>query len=742
VTFPTTAKPTTAVYGSGLTFGANLQSLIALTEGQGSPVCVGPTGQNGVIAQPSLLGGLGGGTDFTAYCASFNGGPPSWVSNGFTGFGNIIHFDHSVMPLQFAGCGFPAPSNNAAARTIACVFRHNTTMYNRTSNINEGIPLVQSGHSGGTGLALLSPTLSSITNADKLHLIFTGGNNITDPIIPFEIQANHWYAAAVSISTPSGGTAVKTFYLYDYTNQSFHPASGLTMYDTSVGYFATTSLWLAGFGNDEQNNVFVGDFAAVSLHNEAWNASQFSSYVADPISPGRGTYTASGSLTASIGRYWDSEINQTQISWPTFTGVGTGGGTGSPAYTCWWAASPTITPGSAGSTQLSSGAISTISGNTILVTDATLYGYVGVPGRWYTLVGTDGTQVLNVSAVYGRVKSKPTIGVGISGDSKQQIQGVANYFIDASIADNRKMKLVNWARGGAGLNVYTGNNLTDWGVSNVITASQQVYTLSYKNGSVTGGTFNLIQPVASPITISGIAWNTTSSALQTAFNAAFGSGAFTVTGGPLNTTAITVTGAGGAYSNAASVMPVFDLAGSALTGATPTLANEPVVVATVQTVAANPGTTANNLYTQFIAESNRVGIQWVIFQNCANDTATSGWQALLSAQLADVLSRGWKPLVRYPQVRRATGIFDAAQPATDAAWWAFVPYMKAAVAANPGSFMGSETNFQFSSQNFNQVLYPDGVHEQTNSHFAAAVGFQEYLELINTFEPVMRVIGN
>lgn len=800
MTNPTTAKPTTAYYGSGLTFGTNLQSGIYFTEGSGSPSDC----RTQIVGQSTLITPLTGLTaSFAPYSRS--GNPPQWISNGFPGYGYSLHFDHSTRPLFF---GEPATVpgtataffSNANTRTIACVFKSTITAYNRTNNIPSNYPLVQVGTYAGTGIALSNATIGSV-NSDKLFLVYTANNSISNPIIPLEIVQGHWYAAAVVISpanTPSAGLTTKTWYLYDYTLQAYHPASGLVVIDSVNSTPVDTVVSIGAFSATEESNPFVGDFAAVSLHEESWSSANFTTYITDPVAPGRGTastqaitgatnatpivvtsnghllqagmtvkvasvggntaanglwkvgtvttntfqlvgsvgngaYTASTgtwALTANLGRFYDADTNNVNLTYNTQT-------SGTSTFTCWKAPLPTTTPGGTNSVQLSSGLISASSGGTVVINDSGVN--AGQAGMWYTLVSTDGSAV-NAVPVYGRPRSKPNLIVGIIGDSKEQQTFTVTNTMLAAEADNRKLTLVNWSRGSAGL---LAANVANWQIGNVITATNQACTIAYKNGSATGGTFNLILPGASPVTFSSISYNTSVSALQTIIDTALGTPNLLVVSGTgtLDSNTFTITGgSSGTYHNTPWPLPVFDLANAAnLTGQTATQAGEPVVIQAIQTVIANPGTTANNLYTLATAEFARNNVKYVILQNSANDVAGSPtWQTALSAQIADLLSRGMTPLVRYPQIRqRSFGTFSP-DPATDANWWGFIPYIQAAVAANPGCKIGNENNYSMVTYNYNSFVLGDAVHETAT--YSAAVGIQQYQELVAAFDPGPSVV--
>ena len=107
---PTTAKPSSAVYNSGATLGANLQAMVALTEGAGSPIEM--VGQ--VLGNPMWMLANAGTNNSNAR----SGPPPAWSANGFnpygTALGPSIHFDHSTRPLFYGSGGFPTSSSNGA----------------------------------------------------------------------------------------------------------------------------------------------------------------------------------------------------------------------------------------------------------------------------------------------------------------------------------------------------------------------------------------------------------------------------------------------------------------------------------------------------------------------------------------------------------------------------------------------------------------------------------------------------
>ena len=330
------------------------------------------------------------------------------------------------------------------------------------------------------------------------------------------------------------------------------------------------------------------------------------------------------------------------------------------------ATDPSIAPGATGSTLLSSGRV-TNTGNSIVMDD-TAAPPPDTP-YWYTLFSTDGTQVLNSVASLGFTTRKSPLVLGIVGDSIEQITGIGEIFQAMANADNRQMISVNWARSGAGLTAT--NSTPSWQIGNVIPAAQQAVQISYVNGTPTAGTWELDFPFGSGLlAVTGLAWNETAANLQTAINGVVGANFCTCTGGPLNSAAITITAsASGAYSDAPWVVPVFNIANSALT-VTPTVTGETQGVATTLTAIYSPGTTANSLWTQFVAEMTRVGATAVILQNGANDTANAAWQTALSAQIAACQAQGWKVLALVPQTRR-TSAPDQPNATDDQPLWAF-----------------------------------------------------------------------
>lgn len=666
---------------------------------------------------------------------SISGPPPQWNSGGFNPYGSnlgySLKFDHGTRPLFFGGVGFPTSgSNGVSAHTWACVFKHNITAYNRGNGTNFMYPILTSGGSGGSGIALQTVATGSVTG-DKLFLIFTSANAQYAAPIPVELVQGRWYAVAIAQTAISSGNTTKTFYVYDLTNQKLHPLSGTTLVSNSLGYLPTADLYLGAYGQgitgNNLENRFIGEIAHAGIWTYAFSSTDFANYYADPWSCARGTYTASGSLTATQGRMNDATTSTVQITWGRTIGIGTGGGTGAPTYTCWRASSPSIVPGAGGSTQLAGGIISSTNGNTVVVNDT---GLLPDTDYWYTLVSTD-VQVLNSLPLYARTKKKRPLNIGVISDSKMQITSVPESICAAANGDNRYLSLINWSRGGAGLT--TTNSASSWQIGNVIPASQQVVTLAYANGSVTGGTFNLIFPFATPLTVSGLAYNISASALQTAINAVLGAGSVTCAGGALPT-AITITGAGGAYSNAPWVIPAYDLAGSALTGASPTQAGEPVYLSVTLTTAANPGTTANNLYSQFKTEAARFSpIDAVYIMQGANDTANAAWQTALSAMIADLLANVTSlVIVCPPEVRRTNA--NVPDASADATYYGFQSYLAAAVAANPGSIVANSSTYAMSVLAMTPDSLSDGVHESINTGFAAAVGFSRYLELSKTLD--------
>ena len=94
----------------------------------------------------------------------------------------------------------------------------------------------------------------------------------------------------------------------------------------------------------------------------------------------------------------------------------------------------------------------------------------------------------------------------------------------------------------------------------------EVQTVTPTPASITGGTFTLtINPAGTAVTTAAIAWNATAANIKTAIDTAIPGNTITVGGGPVNTTAFTLTYTG--YGNPAQAT----VNNTLLTGTTPTL---------------------------------------------------------------------------------------------------------------------------------------------------------------------------
>src|SRR6185312_15209572 len=166
--------------------------------------------------------------------------------------------------------------------------------------------------SGFTGICL---TADNVTVAaaniagDKLRVQLPANNVIDDLPATLELINNHWYGIALVTTRTATSAYTRTVFLYDFTTQTTHPSSGVSI-SSSHSFYSTGHVLLNTYLTN-QENCFLGEFAALSGHNEAWNAANFATYVADPWVFLRGTYSPSaGSLTTPYGRWHASTKSQ------------------------------------------------------------------------------------------------------------------------------------------------------------------------------------------------------------------------------------------------------------------------------------------------------------------------------------------------------------------------------------------------------------------------------------------------
>lgn len=160
-------------------------------------------------------------------------------------------------------------------------------------------------------------------------------------------------------------------------------------------------------------------------------------------------------------------------------------------------------------------------------------------------------------------------------------------------------------------------------------ASHEVQTLS-TSGTATGGSFTLTH---GGHTTGAIAWNTTAAAAQTAINAALGSGAVKVTGGPFPATPLIVTFRGqtnvAAFTHADSLtgtgspaVSVATTAEGAATGGTNAIGYAAPGVGT----APKPNGVAVELWSRAIAGGSQVGFMHWLFPRLALVLGSDGFE--------------------------------------------------------------------------------------------------------------------
>jgi hypothetical protein len=315
------------------------------------------------------------------------------------------------------------------------------------------------------------------------------------------------------------------------------------------------------------------------------------------------------------------------------------------------------------------------------------------------------------------------------------------------MADNRNLVILNHARASAGLQV--GFPLS-FAYNAVMTAQQQTWTITYKNCSVanqpTAGNWNYIFPFATPLTVSGLAFNETAANLATAINAVLGANAVTCSGGPLNSaTVITIAASTGAYNHTDFPLPVFDIDNSTLSGGTPTTAGQPITVGTTLTLIGYTGTGTNSLYLNGVTAAARYGCTTAMILVATNDVASGTWQTAYTGLLNDLLSRGFtKILCKMPFARQSTQNNAYAPDPTDAASeWNFLQYIEAAIAAcnNPGAcYLGSTQNFALTNQFMDMINMSDYTHPNilNSSGIQAAlsvlIGQNDYADLTSMID--------
>lgn len=611
---PTATKPATAVWGSALTLGANQKAAVGLCEGAGSPV----ESVNNVVAMPA-----------TGYQAMQVGRAPVWVANGFN-TSPTLRFPYQAQSLYFPGC----VNSLGTARTFYAVLRLTTTL-----NLGAGYACYPVGAATDNfyhGMYLSDQVLGYFRTANSL---LTGTTNLAKmSLIP-----GRWYAVAVAIDE-STTPKTRLFYLYDYTAQALHGASGQggTVEATATSVGSTNGLVINScLQYAEYIQPF--DLYCAGLDNAKWLAADFANFFADPSVFLRGTYTPSGGLVAGTSRLLESTESTIYVGSSRATGTGTGG-SGAPTYQWYRATTSAFTPG-AGNILANGGGVS--GATTLNLTDGSVT--AGTP-YFYKLQAADGSSTVTFPQVSAITQAKAHIRIGQIGDSETRQQYHTVGFVRAIHARGRRASSVNAGTSGTSVSA-----TTSWKPSYSPAAVNEVWTLSTTiNGTPTGGTFTLTDPT-SGITTGAINYNSTAAAMNTIMDTAFGVGFVVATGGPLPT-AITLTFSGGTF---ASTSRALGYCTSSFTG-TGTISGTTPLASITRTTAGTPGGTANNFLAVAQALFAADNVTWVVLQLGANDSSAGISQATFTTDLTAICStltgNGYKVVLLAPNYRVTAGL--------------------------------------------------------------------------------------
>ena len=506
---PTTNKPaSTAVYDSSLGLLTAIKSAIPFHNGVGLP-------QEMVNKKLATVhsGTSGLGTGFV----------PEWDLTGFpytpNGGDKCIRFRHAAKVLSFVG-GSPSWASSSV-RSILIVFKHLLPAM-APSGITQVSPLCQVGGSStdtfGQGLWISVANTGTAT----LQVRRNAGTFTTSTTLTY----GEWYAMAVTFDD-SAATKVRTVRLYRYSDQTLVTGAGGT--SQNDGTTTPTAPSLTDFslgavtGGDKQ---FVGSIYCAGTHTGTLSDANFQSFYEDPVGAlgCRGTYTASGSLTAGTAKVGQVTHNSITVTASRATGTGTSG-TGAPTYQ-WQRATA------------ANGSFSNISGATSLTytdTDVTKFN-----DYYYQIVATDGSSTVTYPSSVPLAATPmlgPPLGIMFAGDSITESYSQPEACVRILAGAGRIVQWDNRAKSGA----YCAASSASPSWSNGVGPSTS--TVAITGGTPTSGKFNI---TISAVNSANINYNADAATVQSTLEAMSGVGAgnILVTGGPFPGTAMTITFAG------------------------------------------------------------------------------------------------------------------------------------------------------------------------------------------------------
>ena len=321
---PTTNVPTNPVFDSSLGLGSVTQAIIGFTEGVGQPKEFKNQKVPAVVlaryAGSGIVGAQGPGT------------APTWDATGFPhtpdGGSPALRFDLGNRCLFFPQGTVPS-WGTATQKSIFIVFKHRMGVNPITSGNTQLCTLLTYGDNPTVELRLSS----SNTGTTTLVLVRNFG---TVTLTGATLVPNVWYGLLLTMNDVPG-TKERIVRLYRYDTQTdVTGAGGLVVTDGSTTIGANNTTTTASINSNDTGGTgwvtFTGSVKCIHFLTGLPSDADFQTLYQEPWAPLRGTYTASGSLTAGTAALGETTDTTVRVSWSRATGIGTSG-TGVPSYT-------------------------------------------------------------------------------------------------------------------------------------------------------------------------------------------------------------------------------------------------------------------------------------------------------------------------------------------------------------------------------------------------------------------------
>lgn len=278
------ARPTTPeINTSEANFGSTVRAFVAFSEGSGLPVA-NFTGAVNIPGSP---------TD--CYSGGATGILPAWDDDNIAG-GPAMRWIHGSRGFRFHDAGWKT-ANMPATGVIACVFKAKWPVLPSTTTKSAIIC------GNGGDATCFGPGVQIVSAGTQSFGFFRAGGMVF-PTSALTLTAERTYIAAVEFTSTA-----RKYYLYDYTSKALVSAaagqSGSA--DSALGSDATYGDLMLNALTVFTNpyNPFIGELSAVMFDGQAWDATKFAAFVADPWSVVRGSYApGAGALVAGQFEAW------------------------------------------------------------------------------------------------------------------------------------------------------------------------------------------------------------------------------------------------------------------------------------------------------------------------------------------------------------------------------------------------------------------------------------------------------